>query len=264
MIFKRGQELASDIVHFIKNQRDDVPAKCIEILLSTTRIYPSLIGIVDGLNMDKLFSNEQAIPAPTTLTATATAVTCLATIASTMSTAVSGVTSKASTNYADADKDETIDYKDMPTDVCARYDLKNHPINVITSSDLKPYHNDLTVDEHNARQSWRTVEYPALGTGNTIKHEGQTYLIMNDGSLFGHLDHQSTKNKTAFITGAPNMNDWTSKGWFEFCMAMETAASINRVWIFPYYCRRCDGPSKWGFICAIQNINPKSMTGVYK
>ena len=70
-----------------------------------------------------------------------------------MSTAVSGVTSKAAANHADPDKDETIDCKDIPADVRARYDLKNHPINVITSSDLKPYHNKLTVDKHNAQQS---------------------------------------------------------------------------------------------------------------
>ena len=152
MIFIRGQELASDIQHFLKHQRDDVPTKCTEILLLTTRIYPSPIGIVDGLNMDKLFSSKQAIPAPTTPTAAATARTHLATIATTMSTAVSGVTSKAAANHADADKDETIDYKDMPADVHARYDLKNHLINIITISVLKPFHNDLTVDKYNSKQ----------------------------------------------------------------------------------------------------------------
>ena len=68
--------------------------------------------------------------------------------------------------------------------------------------DIKLYHNDLTVAKHNAKQKWRPVEYPALGTDNTTKHDGQTYLIMNDGALYGHLDYQSTKNKTAFITGA--------------------------------------------------------------
>ena len=106
-----------------------------------------------------------------------------------MSTAVTGLTSKAAANHADTNKDETIDYKDMPADVCARYDLKNHPINIITSSDLTPFNNNLTVDKHNSQQAWRTVEYPALGLGNTTKHDGQTYLIMNDGTLFSHLDH---------------------------------------------------------------------------
>ena len=39
MLFKHGQELASGIVHFIKYQRDNVPAKCIEILT----LLPSLL-----------------------------------------------------------------------------------------------------------------------------------------------------------------------------------------------------------------------------
>ena len=51
------------------------------------------------------------------------------------------------------------------------------------------------------------------------------------------------------------MNEWMSKGWFEFCMTMEKAAAINRVWSFLYYCQRRDGPSKWRFICADQNNN---------
>ena len=46
--FQRGQELATGMVHFIKNQRDDVPAKCMEVQLSISKIYPSPIGIVDG------------------------------------------------------------------------------------------------------------------------------------------------------------------------------------------------------------------------
>ena len=128
--FQRGQELATGMVHFIKNQRDDVPAKCMEVLLSISTIYPSPTGIVDGLNMDKLFSSEQAIPPPTQATAnsTVTAGTHLASIANTMSTAVSGagLTSKAATSHVDADQEETIDFKDMPTDLCARYSLKKH------------------------------------------------------------------------------------------------------------------------------------------
>ena len=45
------------------------------------------------------------------------------------------------------------------------------------------------------------VLYHTLNSGNTTKHDGQTYLIMNDGTLSGHLDYQLTKNKTVFITG---------------------------------------------------------------
>ena len=67
--------------------------------------------------MDKLFSSKQTIPNPFASTATAAAGTYLATIATTMSTAVTRLTSKAAANHADANRDETIDYKDMPTDV---------------------------------------------------------------------------------------------------------------------------------------------------
>ena len=56
-------------------------------------------------------------------------------------------------------------------------------------NDMELYHNDLTIDKHGAKQKWRTVEYPAIGTGNTTKHECQTYVIMSDGTLYGHLDY---------------------------------------------------------------------------
>ena len=55
--FQRGQDLATRIMHFIRTQRPDVLGKCMEILFLTSNIYPSLVvGAVDGLNMDELFS----------------------------------------------------------------------------------------------------------------------------------------------------------------------------------------------------------------
>ena len=114
------------MVHFIKNQQDDVPAKCMEVLLLISTIYPSPTGIVDGLNMDKLFSSEQAIPPPTQATANAavTAGTHLATIANTMSTAISGagLTSKGATHHANANQDETIDLR-----ICLRIFVHDTP-----------------------------------------------------------------------------------------------------------------------------------------
>ena len=77
----------------------------------------------------------------------------------------------------------------MPTDVREHCALKNHPDKIIARGDMKDFYNDLTDDQHGARQYWRTVEYPAIGTGNTKKHAGQTYMVMNDGTLYGHLDH---------------------------------------------------------------------------
>ena len=76
---------------------------------------------------------------------------------------------------------------------------------------------------------------------------------MNDGSLFGHLDYQTNKHKSAFLAGAPDMTSWTPKGFYHLSMTMEKAGAINRVCIFPYYCRRRNLESKWGFTCADQD-----------
>jgi len=99
------------------------------------------------------------------------------------------------------------------------------------------------------------VEYPTIRTGNTTKHAGQTYVVMNDGTLYGHLDHQLNKYKSAFLSGALDMTEWTPKAWFNYCMTREKARTINRVWMFPYYCRQQDFPNKWGYLCANQNID---------
>ena len=82
------------------------------------------------------------------------------------------------------------------------------------------------------------VEYSELGIGNTTKHYGQTYVVMNDGTLYGHLDHQSNKNQSAFLFGAMDMTERTPKAWFNYCMTLEKAGTINYVWLFPYYCCR--------------------------
>ena len=55
--FKQDQELATIISHSIKHQRPDVLKRCLEIQFATSIIYPSLVvGVVDGLSMDQLFS----------------------------------------------------------------------------------------------------------------------------------------------------------------------------------------------------------------
>ena len=59
---------------------------------------------------------------------------------------------------------------------------------------------------------------------------------MGDGSIFGHLDYQNNKHKSAFLAGAPDMTKWTPRGFYNLCMTMEKAGAINQVWIFPYYC----------------------------
>ena len=186
------------------------------------------MGAVDRLNIDELFSFKQPVPNPSSSSsaATTTAGNHLASITTTMSTAVTGLTSQAAVKHADADQDETIDYKDMPANVRTRYALKNDSVDLMRKSDLKLYQNVLTMDKHGAVQQWRTIKYPSL-ISNTTKHEGQTYLCMNDGSLFSHLDYQTNKQKSVFLAGAPNMTKWTPKGFYNLCMTMEKAGAIN-------------------------------------
>ena len=48
-----------------------------------------------------------------------------------MTTAVTGLTGRAAINHADANREETIDFKDMPVNLRARYALKKHPVDLI-------------------------------------------------------------------------------------------------------------------------------------
>ena len=88
------------------------------------------------------------------------------------------------------------------------------------------------------------IEYPEIKNGNTTKHNAQTYVCVLDGSIFGHLDYQNNKHKSAFLAGAPDMIEWTLKGFYHLCMTMEMAGAINCVWIHQYLFRRRDSESK--------------------
>ena len=50
---------------------------------------------------------------------------------------------------------------------------------------------------------------------------------MSDGTINDHLDYQPNRNKSDFLTGAPEMTEWNPKAWFKFCMMMEKAGTIN-------------------------------------
>lgn len=95
--------------------------------------------------------------------------------------------------------------------------------------------NKLTVNSTGVQQDWCMVEYPELGIGNKTKHTGQTYLIMNDSILFGHLQHQSYKYKSAFLTSVMDMTEYSPKGWFCYYMILKKTVTINHVWLFPHY-----------------------------
>ena len=69
------------------------------------------------------------------------------------------------------------------------------------------FNNKLIVDSTGSQQYWHFVEYPMLGLRNTSKHTGQTYLIIQDGTLYGHLQYQSNKHKVTFPTGAMPMTE---------------------------------------------------------
>ena len=143
----------------------------------------------------------------------------------------------------------------MSTDLRDRYALKRHQVDNFRKSDLKQYHNKLTIDKHNTMQRWNMVEYPELGAGNTTVHAGQTYLCMIDGSIYCHLDYQNNKHKSAFLAGATLMTEYTPRGFHGMCMIMEKAGAINRIWIHPFLCRRRGNEGIWGFVCADQNDN---------
>ena len=83
-----------------------------------------------------------------------------------MSTIGTGLASKAAANHANADKEETMDFKDMPADLRARYTLKKNQDVYIKKSDLALYYNKLTLDKNGTMQRYRTVEYPEIGIIN--------------------------------------------------------------------------------------------------
>ena len=100
--------------------------------------------------MDELFSEKQAVS--TSKLPTTTIRNHFAFFTTLMSNAVSGTTGKNAVNHADTNKEETIDYNDMPADICEQYALENHPKKVILMEDMKAYHNNLTLDKHGAKQ----------------------------------------------------------------------------------------------------------------
>ena len=56
---------------------------------------------------------------------------------------------------------------------------------------------------------------------------------MNDGTLYGHLQYQSNKHKSAFLTSAMAVIDWSPKGWVCYCVMLDKVATTNRVWLVP-------------------------------
>ena len=46
-----------------------------------------------------------------------------------------------------------------------------------------------------------------------------------------------------------------SRGWSQYCQMMEASNTINRVFVFSYYCHYRNTPNHYGFICDDPEVN---------
>ena len=95
---------------------------------------------------------------------------------------MTNISSKNAARSADNDKEETIEYNDMPKDVCDRCHLNYDTVKIFVRKHLADFSQNLIVDKSNIQQDWSFAEYPEIGT-TTLTHPGQTYLIMKGGTI---------------------------------------------------------------------------------
>ena len=114
--FDWSQELAKGIASNLKKPCYGVQKHYVAIFFSYSSTYSTLDNMVDGFDMNKLFIRQQA--APTTVLATTRRDASLAAISTAM-TNCKNISSKNVAHSADNDndKEETIDCKDMSTNV---------------------------------------------------------------------------------------------------------------------------------------------------
>ena len=139
---------------------------CLAFFFSCSSVYPTFYDIVDGFDIDKLFTRQHG--APTTIPATTESDASLAAI----STVMPNIRSKNIAQSADNNKEETIDYNYMQKDVHERCYLNNNPVKIIAKRYLAKFSNKLIVDTSKIQQDWNFVEYPEIGT-TTWNHPGQ-------------------------------------------------------------------------------------------
>ena len=70
------------------------------------------------------------------------------------------------------DKEETINYNNMPKDICERFSLKNNTSKAIAKRHLADFSNKLTLDNASVQQNWNFIEYSEAST-TTSKNPGQ-------------------------------------------------------------------------------------------
>ena len=69
-----------------------------------------------------------------------------------IATSMSNISSKNVAQSADNDKEETIDFNDIPKDVCDQCSLKNDQSKIIAKSNLANFSNNLTLNTAGAQQ----------------------------------------------------------------------------------------------------------------
>ena len=123
--FDQPQKLTKGIDINLKRQCDGVPENYVVIFFSLSALYPTLDCMVTGFDIEKLFTKAQSAAATAPLTTGNNA-----SFAS-FSTAMTNIRNKNAARLTDNDKDETIDYKDMPKDVREICQLKNNLVKII-------------------------------------------------------------------------------------------------------------------------------------
>ena len=97
-----------------------------------------------------------------------------------------------------------------------------------------------------AHQDLKFVEYPEVK---------QTHLFLMNGTVYSYLQYQSIKKRAAFVSSAIMMNKWTPSEWFRYSQLLEISATINCVFVFPYYCQYRDSFGPYEIFCDDPEVN---------
>ena len=161
----RVPNLARAIHTNLNNPASECTAKnCADIYLSCSSVFPSREGIINGLNMDKLYRMAQTRPRPATTTSEADPQSMTTALENLCALHVKNTATDGTINFTDTD---------IPAEVHDCCLLHNNPHErFICDSDLKRFNNKLTMNLAKTQQDLKFVEYPEVG---------QTHLIlMND------------------------------------------------------------------------------------
>ena len=194
----RVPDLARAIHPNLNNSSTVCTAKnCADIDLSCSSVFQSCEGVIDVLNMNKLYRTAQSRPCPTT--------TSEADHLQPMTAAFENLCALHAENTA---TNSTINFKDkdIQSEVRDWCLLHNNPHELfVCDSDLKRFNNKLTINLTKTQQDLKFVEYP---------EDGQTHLILMNGTVYSYLQYQSIKQRAVFVSSVMTMNKWTPSEWF--------------------------------------------------